>query len=281
MLITSSQSRGHDEFQHRYRWSGGGRARVQNAIAVASAKTGVDFSYLYSQAKLESGLNPNARASSSSATGLYQFIDQSWLGVMKKHGAENGLGWAADAISVGRDGRYHVSDAATKQAILALRKDPETAATMAAEHASDNKAYLETKLGRQIDSTDLYMAHFLGLGGASKFLKGLESNPGGSAAAVLPAAARANRTIFYNRDGSARSFADIRNRFAARMDREDDDASPNYIAPAKTLPQVHLASLDSSDVAAALGANGTTNSLLTPSPQNARLAYLMLSNLGV
>lgn len=260
---------------------GAGRARVQNAIAMASAKTGVNFSYLYSQAKLESGLNPNARASSSSATGLYQFIDQSWLGVMKKHGAENGMGWAADAISLGRDGRYHVADADTRRAIMDLRKDPETAATMAAEHASDNKAYLETKLGRQVDGTDLYMAHFLGTSGAAKFLKGLESSPGGSAADVLPAAARANRTIFYNRDGSARSFADIHARFAARMDRGDDDANPNYVAPDRTLPQVHLASLDSSDVAAALGANGSTASLLTPSPQNARLAYLMLSNLGV
>ncbi len=260
---------------------GGGRARVQNAIAVASARTGVDFSYLYSQAKLESGLNPNARAASSSATGLYQFIDQSWLGVMKKHGAENGMGWAADAISLGRDGRYHVADADTRRAILALRRDPETAATMAAEHASDNKAYLERKLGRQVDGTDLYMAHFLGIGGASKFLRGLERDPQGSAAAVLPAAARANRTIFYNRDGSARSFADIRARFATRMDRGDDDANPNYIAPARTLPTLQLASADSNDVAAALDANGSTASLLTPSPRNARLAYLMLSNLGV
>src|SRR6185503_19622508 len=86
------------------------RGRVSSAIQLASARTGVDFSYLFNQARIESGLNPNARARTSSATGLFQFIDQTWLGTVKQHGAEHGLGWAAQAIRRGADGRYYVAD---------------------------------------------------------------------------------------------------------------------------------------------------------------------------
>src|ERR1700712_2908484 len=142
-----------------------GTGRVQSAIAFASQKTGVDFSYLLGQAKLESGLNANARAGTSSATGLYQFVDQSWLGVIKQHGSEYGLGWASDAIT--RSGnRWGVNDPSMKSAILGLRNNPSVSASMAPEFASDNKASLEGSLGRGATGTDLYMAHFLGLGGA-------------------------------------------------------------------------------------------------------------------
>ena len=139
--------------------------RVRTAIANASRSTGMDFDYLLGQAQLESGLNPGARAGTPSATGLYQFIDQSWLGIVKQHGAENGLGWASNAIT--RSGnRWVVSDPQMKSAILNLRNNPEVSATMAANFASDNQASLESSLGRGATGTDLYMAHFLGLAGA-------------------------------------------------------------------------------------------------------------------
>src|SRR3546814_3890085 len=147
---------------------------VQSAIALASRKTGIDFNYLLGQAQVESGLRPNARAGTSSATGLYQFIDQSWLAVVKQHGAEHGLGWAADSIS-NNNGRMTVADGATRQAILGLRNDPNVASLMAAEHASDHKAALESAPGRPVTGTDLYMAHFLGLGGARSFLSTMAS----------------------------------------------------------------------------------------------------------
>src|SRR3546814_1778279 len=75
--------------------------------------------------------------------------------------------WAADSIS-NNNGRMTVADGATRQAILGLRNDPNVASLMAAEHASDNKAALESALGRPVTGTDLYMAHFLGLGGDRK-----------------------------------------------------------------------------------------------------------------
>ena len=189
---------------------------------MASRRTGVDFSYLLGQAKIESSLNPTARATTSSATGLYQFIDQSWLAVIDKHGSEYGLGWASDAISQGSNGRYHVSDPRLRQQILDLRKHPETASVMAAQHAADNKAYLESKLGREAEPVDLYLAHFLGVGGATKFLSVHDRAPEASAASLFPSAARANRSIFYDRSGNARSFSEIRDRFAAKLQKSSD-----------------------------------------------------------
>src|SRR3569623_2802724 len=108
---------------------------VGTAIRQAALSTGMDISYLLGQAKIESGFNPNARARTSSATGLVQFVEQSWLATVKQHGADHGLGWAAAAIQRGANGRYRVTDPSMRQAILDLRKDPPAAASMAAEFA--------------------------------------------------------------------------------------------------------------------------------------------------
>jgi hypothetical protein len=268
--------------------------RVQNAIASASASTGVDFHYLYHQARIESGLNPNAHASTSSASGLYQFTDQTWLAMMKKHGAEHGLEWAANAISQGSNGHYYVSDGTTKQEILALRQSPETSAAMAGEYASDNQDYLQARLGRTTNPTDLYMAHFLGPAGAARFLKSMDANPDGSAAAVMPAAARANRWVFYDKSGSPRSLSDVYQRFASRFDQSAPAAGQTtQMASATDRPtdtaadiaRMQLAALngtsDGTTVQAADGSTPAPATLLAPSPQTARLAYLMLASLGV
>ncbi|MBO9668941.1 MAG: lytic transglycosylase domain-containing protein [Sphingobium sp.] len=191
--------------------------RVTNAIANASRRTGVDFNYLMSQARVESSLNPNARAATSSASGLYQFIDQSWLKIINDHGAEYGMDWAASAIQKTSTGSYYVADPQIKQQILDLRNHPETASAMAAEFASDNRNYLVQQTGRQPEAVDLYLAHFLGAGGAAKFINTMNNAPGMPAAGLFPAAARANPSIFYDRDGSPRSLADIRASFAQKL----------------------------------------------------------------
>ena len=253
--------------------AGGARGRIGNAIAQASASTGVDFSYLLNQAKIESGFNPSARARTSSATGLFQFIDQTWLSTVKQHGAEHGLGWAADAITQGTDGRYHVADPATRRAILDLRKQPEAASAMAAEFASDNQAYLEERLGRPVQSVDLYLAHFLGAGGASKFLSAHDADPSASAAAILPAAARSNRSVFYDRSGAPRSVSEIRERFAAKLGGPGNGAEPLPIRGPRTQELLAVRY-------AALPTDGAVQARPLPSPQYARLAYLMLAELG-
>ena len=247
------------------------QGRVGSAIARASARTGVDFTYLLNQAKVESGLDPNARARTSSATGLFQFIDQTWLGTVRKHGAEHGLGWAAAAIRQGSNGRYHVADPATRRAILDLRRQPEAASAMAAEFASDNKSYLEGRLGRAAEPVDLYLAHFLGAGGASQFLRAHDAAPGAPAAGILPAAARANRAVFYNRDGSPRSFAEIRAHFAEKI------GGP---APAPAAPMAPTGDYLQMRMAMQGDEAMPEVNLARPTPEHARLAYLMLTSLG-
>ncbi len=202
------------------------RQMVVGAIADASRATGVDFSYLLGQAQLESGLNPAARARTSSATGLYQFIDQSWLGVVERHGPEHGLGWAAAAIGRSASGRFHVADPDTRRAIMALRNDPAVAARMAAEHAADNRSYVERRTGRTAEPVDLYLAHFLGPGGAARFLNAHTAQPDASAAVLFPSAAAANRNVFFTREGTARTLSQVRDRFAARLERAGGTTPP-------------------------------------------------------
>ena len=100
-------------------------SRITGAIRNAAAATGASFDYLLKTALRESNLNPDAKASSSSATGLFQFIDQTWLGTLKKAGASLGYGNYAESIERAPSGRYVVQDPAQRQAIMQLRNDPD------------------------------------------------------------------------------------------------------------------------------------------------------------
>jgi len=191
--------------------------RIRAAIAQAARRTGVDFAYLYNQARVESSLDPQAKASTSSAAGLFQFTKQTWLQVVKSHGGGHGAGWASAAIERGGAG-LTVADAQQRAAIENLRYDPEFASAMAAEFATDNRATLEAGLGRSAEPVDLYLAHFLGSAGATKFLSAHDADPDAAAAPLFPAASAANRTIFYAPGGSPRSLGDIRAHFAAKLE---------------------------------------------------------------
>jgi Transglycosylase SLT domain len=181
---------------------------VLSALRRAADETGTDFGYLLTTAMRESSLNPKAQAATSSATGLFQFIEQTWLGTMKQHGSEHGLGTYADAITVGNNGRYTVADAALKQEILALRKDPTTAALMAGEMTSQVRGDMEAALGRGVSAGELYVAHFLGPKAAISMIKAAEATPKAPAADMFPQAASANRSIFYA-GGQARSVSSV------------------------------------------------------------------------
>lgn len=168
---------------------------VTGAIKTASQKTGVGFDFLYRMAQRESSLDPTAKASTSSAAGLFQFIEQTWFGAIKAHGEKHGLTDFAADIERGSNGKFTVADDTRRQEILDLRFDASKASALAAELANDNKTGLEKRLGRQVGGAELYAAHFLGVGGASKLLSAPE---GANAAAILPAAANANKPVFYN-----------------------------------------------------------------------------------
>ena len=190
-----------------------GTQDVRLSIARAAQATGINFDYLLAQAKLESSLDPGARAGTSSAAGLYQFIGSTWLQTLDRHGANHGLDWAGSAISNGR------ADPAMRSQIMALRYDPDASSLMAAELARDNQSALRQSLGREPDFSELYLAHFMGSDGAARFLSAMQGNPDQSAAALFPKQAAANRGVFFGPGGAPRSLGEVMDHFRGRMER--------------------------------------------------------------
>ncbi len=184
------------------------RGAVEAAIQRASKATGVDFTFLMGTAKRESGYNPGAKASTSSAAGLFQFVEQTWLSTLKRHGSKYGYARYADLIQQGSDGRYRVAGDEARKAVMNLRLDPHAASLMAGELTSDHAAYLKGRVGRTPTAGELYAAHFLGPKGSAKLIEAVQTSPGASAASLFPDAAAANRSIFY-RGGRAATVSEV------------------------------------------------------------------------
>ena len=182
---------------------------VVSALKQAAAATGSDFHYLLGTAMRESSLKPTAQSSSSSAAGLFQFVEQTWLGLVKSHGAQYGLSSMADEISVGSDGRYRAANDQSRKAILELRNNPQVSALMAGEYSKTSAATMQAALGRPVCGGELYAAHFLGPDAACKLIRASQSTPNTSAAALLPSAAGANKSVFFHADGSAKSVREV------------------------------------------------------------------------
>jgi hypothetical protein len=182
---------------------------VRAAIQRAAQATGVDFSLLVETARRESAFNPHARAGASSATGLFQFIDSTWLDMVRRHGARHGLGAEAAALQNG-------ADADTRRQILALRTDAELSARMAGELARENAATLQARLGRAPNAGELYAAHVMGPAGAARLIEAA-ANGAPSAAALFPREAAANRGLFYA-NGEARSAQGLLQRLSLDAD---------------------------------------------------------------
>jgi hypothetical protein len=192
---------------------------VTGAIRQAAQATGTSFHYLLATAQVESGLNPQAGASTSSARGLFQFVEQTWLGMLKQAGPGLGYGQYADAITKTASGHYQVADPAMRSEILKLRNDPTANAVMAGAFTQANSALLASRLGRTPSEGELYIAHFLGAGGAARLISAAASDPNASAASHFPNAANANPSIFYDRaTGAPRSLAQVRDVLTARYD---------------------------------------------------------------
>lgn len=222
-------------------------SRVSGSIARASTLTGVDFDYLLAQAGVESSFDPAAKARTSSASGLFQFTEQTWLSMVSRHGGKYGYGWAANAVQAGPDGRYRVSDPGMRGRILNMRFDAEASSIMAAEFAAENRDHLRSRIGREPESVDLYLAHFLGAGGAGKFLTQWNSNPSAAAAPLFPQAARANRNIFYDGGGAPRSLDEIRSMFDRKLAKAGADASTMVAGAGSGRPSLFTAGLAGMD----------------------------------
>jgi Transglycosylase SLT domain len=219
---------------------------VTGAIQQASQATGTSFNYLLATAQVESGLNPQAGASTSSARGLFQFIETTWLATIKQAGAALGLGRYADAITQTASGNYEVRDPAARSEILKLRSDPAANALMAGAFTKSNATALSERLGRAPSEGELYIAHFLGVGGAARLIALAGSNPDARAADYFPNAAQSNPSIFYDRaTGAARTLAQVRNILTARYDVARGGLDPAAVTAAADAADPAAAASDS------------------------------------
>ncbi|HUO21409.1 MAG TPA: transglycosylase SLT domain-containing protein [Caulobacteraceae bacterium] len=184
------------------------REAVSSAIERASKATGVDFSFLLRTARRESGYNTGAKAQSSTAAGLFQFVDQTWLATLKRHGAKYGYARYADLIQQAPDGRFEVKGEEARRTVMDLKLDPKASALMAGELTTDHASYLRGRMGREPTDGELYAAHFLGPKASAQLIEAYQSRPRASAAGIFPDAAQANPTIFY-REGRPLSVAEV------------------------------------------------------------------------
>jgi hypothetical protein len=191
---------------------------VLRAIQDGAQRSGTSFDFLVRTAQRESALDPNAKAGTSSATGLFQFLDQTWLATLKGQGAQHGLGDFAGAITQGSDGRLSVADPALRQQILEMRRDPAIASVMAGEFTQKNREQLKSVIGRDPTGGELYVAHVLGARGASELIKTIQADPDRAAMKLFPEAAAANKPIFFDRAGKARSVTEVFGVLAAAHD---------------------------------------------------------------
>ena len=258
-------------------------AAIRADIARAAQRTGEDFDFLLAQARIESSLDPQAKASTSSAAGLFQFTNATWLSTLERHGAKHGLGWASAAISNGR-----ITDHTLTGLIMGLRHDPSASALMAGELAGDNRAEMTRTLGRQPNAAELYLGHFLGSGDASRFLKALASDPDTSATALLPSASAANRGIFINASGGERSLREVMSVIEAKVGGAMNGADA-FADPAPGQPRMAPAPATAAPVPARIaGGRSMSDSLQSifaatgqPAPPAVRAAYARFERFGL
>lgn len=231
---------------------------VAGAIQRAAQATGASFEYLLATAKVESNFNPSLKAKSSSATGLFQFIEQTWLGMMKNAGRALGFGNYADAISRDSSGRYRVSDPQLRQEILHLRRDPAANAAVAGAFTQSNAAVLSRRIGRKPTDGELYMAHFFGTGGAAQLINAAKKSPQVGAAGMFPAAARANKSIFYDRQGHERTVAGVYSELSRRYQVARANVIPGF-APTAVATNTATSSAPDTD--------GTTRAFAVAAPR--------------
>lgn len=204
------------------------RRHLVDMIVRAGRVVGADPTLLMAVADKESAFSTTVQAKTSSATGLYQFIEQTWLGVIYEFGARHGL--ANEARLIGRSGRqFTIADANERQRILDLRREPYISALLAGEMLKRDTLRLEKAMGRHLTGGEIYLIHFLGPDAAQTFIETMEETPGAKAAELLPRPAQANRPIFYADAGGETktlSLSEVHKKFndmiKVRLDRYGD-----------------------------------------------------------
>jgi len=200
------------------------RRHIVETIVRAARVTNADPVLLMAIADKESSFATAVKAKTSSATGLYQFIEKTWLKVVKDFGPKHGLEKDAKAI-VWENDTLVVREDKEKERILDLRRDPYLSALLAAEMLNRDRMRIARRIGRDLTHGETYLAHFLGPDGAERFMATLVSTPKASAAELLPRPAAANRPIFFTREGGtskALTMAEVHDKFEAMMGKRLD-----------------------------------------------------------
>jgi hypothetical protein len=228
-------------------------ARVAGAFATAAAAGGASFDQLARTAARESGFRPDRAATTSSARGLFQFVDQTWLELVKKEGAAVGLERQAEKIVADGKGGYSVADPAEKAKILALRTDPLVASVMAGRFTAANTRNLSESLGRPPSDGEVQAAHVLGAAGATRLVRLAESEPAATASVAFPRAAAANPSLFYGKDGKPRTAAEL----LATLTGAAPDAAARVAEAHAALAADRPAKIDPTTLAALVRAQAT------------------------
>lgn len=143
------------------------------ARVASSGAASVDDDIVNRIIGIESGGNPAAQNPASSAAGLGQFIDSTWLAMLQKH-------------------RPDIVEGRSRYQLLQLKFDPALSREMTAAYVADNRAFLESR-GLPITPGSLYLAHFAGPEGAARILAAALNAP--ISAVMTPAQIAANRGI--------------------------------------------------------------------------------------
>jgi len=193
------------------------RRYLVEKIVHASRATNVDPVLLMAIADKESSFKTEVQVQTSSASGLYQFIEKTWLGVVRDFGSRYGLDREAALVAGGDLGRGE------RQHILDMRRDPYLSAVFAAEMLKRDSLRIARRVGRNLTGGEVYLVHFLGPDGAERMIDEVSRKPDTMAAELLPKPAAANKPIFYGAGAKSLSVSEVRGKFesmiALRLDR--------------------------------------------------------------
>ncbi|MBI1207639.1 MAG: lytic transglycosylase domain-containing protein [Azospirillum sp.] len=222
MVVTADQK--FPALRPRHKPAAPPAAPVENpyrqAAGSASRIARISYQEVMARAAQESNFNAALRSRNSSAAGPFQFIEQTWLDMIRRHGAAYGLGTEARQIAV-RNGVARVDDPAVRKHLLDLRHDIHLSAGMAARYLDESGQELAKMIHRRPNDNERRMAYFLGPGGAAKLIGAAARAPHGVAARLLPEAASSNRTLFYS-DGQPLSNAAALGRINRFLSRHVD-----------------------------------------------------------
>lgn len=160
-----------------------GMQKYGKMLLQVAHETGVDPMELVTFISIESKFNPKARnGEGSSAAGMGAFIDSTWRAMLKTHGKKYGL------------------------SMNTRKSNPRANLLMTAEYIKDNRALLEKRFGRHVNTSEVYLAHLLGPGGAMKLMAAKGSRTAWKAAGTNP---NMNKRYFLKKNGKPRTVAEF------------------------------------------------------------------------